>query len=65
MNKTLQWDPVEPQPDSAAIVVMHMYYASHKAQKTYRKRVTWCDSIPQVAFVEYLGEQPKQHGSHG
>ena len=58
VDKKIVWLPLEPQPKSDDVVLVHSYYASLKACRTYRKRVTWFDAKPEVAFVEYLCEPP-------
>jgi hypothetical protein len=65
VNKQTKWQPVDPQPNSDAIVVMYSYYSTLKACDKYRKRVSWCESHPNVALAEYIGAPPTEHEPHG
>ena len=59
------WYPLEPQPPVDSLVTLCQYYATLKASGDYRKRVSWLESQPERALVEYLGEPPQQQIPHG
>ena len=65
MDKKVEWRSMEPQQDQERIVEMQFYYTALKADSSYRKRVSWLESNPQVALYEYVGEPPIDHAVHG
>jgi hypothetical protein len=69
-----QYVPIEPQPNENDLVIMKRYYATLKRDKSYKKRITWFESLPDypmellsLAVAEYLGNFPideiSQHGN--
>ena len=60
VKKKVTWEPVQPQPVDEDVVVLHSYYATLKADTTYRKRATWLESKPEIALVEYIGQLTEQ-----
>ena len=59
-----KWTPLSLQPEVTQIVTAHRYYATLKADPTYKKRVTWFTSLPDAdgkAMWEYQG---KRHSSN-
>ena len=59
------WVPVEEQPSSDDIVTISSYYATLKADKSYRKRVSWLVMQPNIAVYEYQGTPPAVNAEHG
>ena len=60
VKKKVTWEPIQPQPVVEGVVVLHSYYATLKADTTYRKRATWLESKPEIALVEYIGQLTEQ-----
>jgi len=57
--------PLEMQPEMDDIVTVCSYYATLKADSSYRKRVSWIVSKPNWAVYEYQGTPPPVNGGHG
>ena len=69
--------PVESQPKPEDVIVIKQYYATHKKNNSFRKRVTWLENVPTAicdtsrpsilttAVVEYIGKYPglQPHGN--
>lgn len=64
--------PLDPQPTKNEVVKVSRYYTTLKADKSYRRRVTWAahplnaDKLsPSLAIVEYSGTFPQriEHGN--
>ena len=62
--------PYDPQPKD--VVTIHRYYTSLKREKSYKKRVSWFENLPDqfssrkhIAIVEYSGLCPRQVEPHG
>ncbi|CAG2235670.1 unnamed protein product [Mytilus edulis] len=60
----------DPQPKH--VVTIHRYYTSLKREKTYKKRVSWFENLPDrfstlshKAIIEYTGVCPRQGEPHG
>ena len=60
----------DPQPKH--VVTIHRYYTSLKREKTYKKRVSWFENLPDSfstlshkAIIEYTGVCPRQGEPHG
>ena len=65
VNKQIRWQPLSPQPAHADVVTIHVYYATLKADSSYRKRVSWLETAPHVALIEYIGTPPSVNQPHG
>ena len=70
-NKKRVHIPLEPQPTSEDLLEIQRYYTTLKADKTYKKRVTWVLHAPTTlkiskehALLEYTGQFPglRPHG---
>jgi len=64
-NKKVTWKAIVPAPQAKDVVVLRAYYTSLKGCPNYRKRITWLDSKPHIALVEYQGELPEERLPHG
>ena len=71
IKKKIIWSPFDPQPDPTRIVTAHRYYTVLNKDNSFRKRVTWINisrdyaKVPNVAVVEYMGNQPDEGNCHG
>jgi hypothetical protein len=65
-NKVKVFIPLEPQPDSAVVVLLHRCYTKHIKDASYEKRVSWLEypGAPKKAVYEYKGKcpPPRPHG---
>ena len=52
-------------PASDDILTICSYYATLKADKSYRKRVCWLVMHPNVAVYEYQRTPPSKNAAHG
>lgn len=54
------YDILEPQPSQSDILQIHRYYTMLKADKSYKKRISWLglEGVSDIAIVEYLGSFP-------
>jgi len=59
------WEPLAVQPSSDSIVTLCSYYTALKADKSYKKRVSWFDVRPNVCLFEYQGCPPQLNQPHG
>lgn len=55
-----EYPPLNPQPLESEILELHRYYTSLKANKNYKKRVSWLGlgGRLDIAVVEYIGQYP-------
>jgi len=59
------WTPLHVQPTEDSVLSMSSYYATLKSDTSYRKRVSWIVSSPNVAVYEYQGKPPARNQPHG
>ena len=61
VNKKVTYVTLETQPEEKDVIYVHRNYSALKADKSYRRRITWlenCCDIPKVAMYEYIGKFP-------
>lgn len=69
-NGKKTYTPYNPQPEN--IVTIHRYYSTLKRDNSYKRRVSWFETLPQhqllnihVAVIEYIGTSPRHGQPHG
>jgi len=65
IEKRRHWVLLSVQPASKEIVTFNSYYTVLKADRSYRKRVSWLSKKPEVALYEYQGSPPSINQPHG
>ena len=70
INKTRHTIPLDPQPTSENLIIIHRYYATLEEDENYKKRVSsladgGVKGLSDVSIVEYVGSYPGlgQHGN--
>ena len=70
INGKKTYVPYDNQPKD--VITIHRYYTTLKREKTYKKRVSWFENLPEkfttrkhIAVIEYTGVCPRQGESHG
>ena len=48
VDKKRKYIPLDPQPSPDKLLVIQRYYASLQSSSSYKKRVTWIESLPSV-----------------
>ena len=52
------YDPIQPQPATESVVLLRHYSNTLKASENYKRMITWFETSPTFAVVQYKGKLP-------